>query len=190
MHERRKNARWKLNKPARMRLEGATADTACVIQDINFNGIRICLKPRLPRDTFLKLKIILSREFVLDVEAWQVWHKTLNGHNVYGLYFSKISDSDKEEIYKFVYKLAPQEIASGAQIGVHIVEHPAIYPPHHIGLMGTPPLRRDWPVSTVVEGGVKMEDRRIFARFPAQLPVRLLDTRTGIQGKAQTQDVS
>jgi len=35
-----------------------------------------------------------------------------------------------------------------------------------------------------------MQDRRIFARFPTEFPLKFLDLNRGKEGQAQTQDIS
>jgi len=107
------------------------------------------------------LSIILSDEFSLDIEAWVVWHKSIDGINVYGLYFTKINEEDKEKIYKFVYKSLPEEVGK-------------------IGRQET----------VIKKGDEKMQDRRIFARFPVRLPLRFIDVGGNKEGEAETQDIS
>jgi c-di-GMP-binding flagellar brake protein YcgR len=113
--ERRKLSRWKLDKPIKIKLEGAQAFIEALLRDINFCGCQILLRQKLPKDTFLKLMLVISKDSVLEVEAWAVWQRNINGRQGYGLYFSKISTADKEKIYRFVYQNAPQQIAAAAQ---------------------------------------------------------------------------
>lgn len=161
MQEHRHISRWQINRPAKVRLVGAQVFTNCIIKDINFKGMQISLGIKLPKDTFLKLNLILSEEFSLDVEAWVVWHRTIDGFNLYALYFSKLRDLDKEKIYKFTQRYVPQEI------------------------------NKQWQKDlSQQKGGEKMEDRRIFARFPATFSLRFLDLNKNWEGLAQTSDIS
>ena len=161
MHERRRFSRWQINKQAKLRLEGAFADAPCVIHNINFNGARISFNQKLDVDTFVKMKIMLCEEHVIDVQAWVVWHKTRDGSHMHGLYFSEISELDKEKIYRFIYEHFPQELVTGAQQKI-IPE----------------------------KGGERMRDRRIFARIAAQYPLKYFDSVTGKEGQAHTVDIS
>ena len=161
MQERRKTARWKINREGRFRLEGSSADAACHVVDINFKGIQLTLDFKLPIDNYVKFNVMFSSEFYLNVEAWVAWHKVIGNCNVYGLYFTKINDRDKERIYKFVYNNVPQEVT-----------------------------KYWWCDSTKKEGGEKMEDRRIFQRFNLRLPVKLLDLNNGDEIPAETSDIS
>ena len=132
-----------------------------MMHDLNFNGARISLNQRLPRERLVKMKISLSDEFTLEIKIWVVWYKSIDGINVYGLYFTKINEEDREKIYKFVYKCFPEEVS------------------------------KKWGQETVMKKGDEtMQDRRIFARFPVCLPLRFIDVGGNKEGEAQTQDIS
>jgi hypothetical protein len=162
MHDRRKLTRWCTNKEAKLKLEGAESFIEAHLLDINFRGIQISLRPKLPKDTTLKFKLVLAGGFELHVEGWIVWHRTINGHNIYGIYFTKLTDHDKEKIYKFVYQHAPHEIS-----------------------------KLWWKDAAKKEkGGEIMEDRRVFERFSVEFPMRYLDLTSGREGQARTCDIS
>lgn len=161
MQGRRAVIRWRTNKWAQIQLEGAQSPIDCYIKDVNYKGLQVCLKPRLPSDTYLKLKLHLADEFSLDVEAWVAWHKTLDEMNIYGLYFSRIDDGDKEKIYYFVCRRCPGQIKQCW-----------------------------WGGSPEKEGDETMKDRRIFERFAAQLPVRFLNASSGKECEGTTCDIS
>jgi c-di-GMP-binding flagellar brake protein YcgR len=165
--DRRQITRWRINWQARIRLEGAEAFTYCTVHDINLKGMKISLSQRLPTDTFLKFNLVLSDEFVFDIiEAWVTWHKIIEDKNLYGLYFTKIRDSDKEKIYQFIRKNFPGQMS------------------------------KQWFKELATEKGEflmpeeKFEDRRIFERFAVSLGVRFLDLNSNQEGKAQTLDFS
>jgi hypothetical protein len=161
-HERRKFERWNISTRAKIRLRGAVADIDCVIHDINFYGAKISSKRRLSVDTCLDLKIALSDEYVLDVGAWVAWHKAIEKINIYAVYFSRISDSDKKKIYKFVYKNSPKELHKQQKSEI---------------------IEKD-------KGGDTVEDRRIFERRQVGMPMRFFNLDTGQEGQADTFDIS
>ncbi len=161
MDEKRKCPRWKIDNRAQIKLEGALAAIPCTLHDLNFKGARISLAQRLAADTFFKLSIILSESFIIHVEAWIGWHKPVDGHNIYGIYFTRISDQDKEKIYRFMRHHYPKEMH-----------------------------RQWWNGMDEKEGGETMEDRRIFQRMTAKLSVKYLDAQTGREGEAETSDIS
>jgi len=162
MHDRRKITRWSINHPAKIKFEGAEVFIDAQLLDINFKGLQIAFKPKLIKDLVVKFKLVLSDELALEAEAWIAWHRNVNSHNIYGLYFTKIRDSDKEQIYKFVFKHSPHQI-------------------HRQWWKGLPEKKK---------GGEGMEDRRIFERFAVSFPVKLLDTSSGQEREVSTCDVS
>jgi c-di-GMP-binding flagellar brake protein YcgR len=166
MAEKRKFNRWQVNRPAKIKLAGAETFTSCNIHDISMKGLKVSLPLKLPPDTFLELKIALSDELTLQAQVWIVWHKTVDNFNVYGLYFSKIPDSDKEKIYRFIRRDFPEQMN-----------------------------KQWWPDIYQKKGGepmkkAKFEDRRVFERLPASLSLRFLDLISNKEGTAQTQDIS
>ena len=172
MQEHRHIIRWQINREARVKLEGAGDFIDCRIKDINFKGICIALKEKLPVDSFLKLSIALSEEFVLeDTEVWVVWHKSSReGLNHHGLYFNRIKDSDREKIYQFSCKYFSEALRKQQWSGIE----------NGIGKGG----------GQMQEEEKKTEDKRIFARIPASLPVRILNINSNRETEAKVEDVS
>lgn len=162
MQERRRFIRWQIARQAKVKLQGAENFANCQVKDINFKGVQISLGMKLPKDTFLKLCLALSDEFAINTEIWVVWHKSIIETNTYGLYFSKISDADKEKIYQFIRSNFPEELNKQWWKGLNQEE----------------------------KGGEEMEDRRIFARFKANFPAKYFNLKENSEGKAQVQDLS
>ena len=162
MQDRRRCIRWQIDRQAQVKLEATQSPVACTVHDINFKGARVSLKETLPLDKTLKINIDLSREFSsFELEAWVAWHKTIDGYNLYGLYFTKVKDLDKEKIYQFMREYFPEKIN-----------------------------QQWWKDLNAEKGDEEMQDRRIFARFPTEFPLRFLDLNRGRDGQAQTQDIS
>ncbi len=166
-YDRRGTCRWSINRQAKIKVSGAENFAPCQLKDINFKGTQISLALKLPKDTFLNLYIVLSDEHALEIEAWIVWHKTIDGCNIYGLYFSRISDTAKEKVYQFVRRICPEQ------------------------------LSKQWWQGLKEEGGEIMDgsdyeyrDRRVFERFPAKMSLRFLNLNTGKEGFAHTRDFS
>jgi len=109
MQERRKITRWPLGQEAKIQLQGAVVAAPCRIKDINFKGMQVVLKLKLQVDKYLKFRLFLSPESSFDLEAWVAWNKNIEGRNTYGIYFSSITEEDKQKIYKFVYKNTPEK---------------------------------------------------------------------------------
>jgi len=162
MEMQRRFTRWRIDRRVKVKLEGAEAFMDCMVKDISLKGLMVSLVLKLPQDTFLGLSVALSEETVFELEVWVVWHRSVDGHNLYGFYFSKIKDADKEKIYQFIRKFYPQQLA-----------------------------QQWWPdVAAKKEGGEKMEDRRIFQRFRVKYPLRFLEMKSGKEGIASTSDIS
>jgi hypothetical protein len=162
MEIRRRFARWKVNMPARIRLGGAEKFINCHIDDISMVGVKISLPLKLPDYKFIKLTILLSDTFALNVEAWVGWHRAGDGVNVYGLYFTRISDSDKEKIYRYLNANHREALEKAWWQGMDDDE----------------------------KESEDLEDKRIFQRFTVKFPVRFLDASSGKEGLALSQDVS
>lgn len=162
MPERRRFIRWQTFRQAKVKLPDQEDYVDCRVNDINFKGLQIFLAQKLPLDSYVKLSLILTESFTLNVEAWVTWHRSVDGHNIYGLYFTKIIDSDKERIYNLIRNEFPEQI------------------------------RRQWwqEPFAVKKGGEEMEDRRIFARFSTELSLRFLDSKGNREGLAKTVDIS
>ena len=170
--ERRRYNRWQINRKIKIRLERTNRDLPGIMHDLNFNGARISLDQRLPYERLVKIKISLSDEFILEIKIWVVWHKQIMGKNIYGVYFAKVKDSDKKDIYKFMQNNFP-------------------------GLANT--LRLRSPQISEEKGGEgemneknfdSRRDRRVFERISVRLPVRLIDLINNQEIAADTLDVS
>ena len=158
----RQYARWHIDHQASVGV-GLEDHCNCQVRDVSLKGLQIILKSSLPKDTTVKLMVALSRDCVLNVDAWVAWHKAQEDLNTYGLYFSRISDGDKEKIYRFLREHFPEAI------------------------------NRNWFPDVAFsspQGGEVMDDRRIFARFPISLSVKYLDPMRNEEGNATTMDLS
>ena len=160
MKERRQNKRWQISWQAKIKLGGALTFIDCSISDLSFTGFRVALSPELPKDTFIKVDIMLGSDcFLKETEVWMAWHKRKEALNLYGLYFSRIKDADKEKIYRFIREHFPALLYS-----------------------------QWWQETAKPDEGI--QDKRIFERFKVQLPLRFIDLNEQKEGKAVTEDIS
>lgn len=165
MLERRRFIRWQIDRQAKVTLPDQKTSVDCQVKDISYKGVQISLVGHLEKDKYIDLSISLSYNCTLNVEAWVTWHKTIDGHNLYGLYFSKIKDQDKERIYQFIRSNFNEQ------------------------------LKKQWWQGSIEQkpkekGGEEMEDRRIFARLSTELRLRFLDSKGNREGLAKTVDIS
>lgn len=106
----RKTIRWQIDADALLKLEGSRDFSNCRIKDINYKGLRVCFSEQLMLERPLKFNVVLSDNFSLDIESRVVWSRSVAGLNIYGLFFTRIKDRDKEKIYQFVRKFSPEEL--------------------------------------------------------------------------------
>jgi len=181
MRDRRQLKRWQVAKQAKLKLEAEQGFVDCYIADLNLRGFRLACGQKLDKDTYIKFTLKFSDEFSFELEAWVAWHKSVEGQNIYGLYFSKIRDVDKERIYQFIRENFPEQLKQQWwQENYKEV---------------TPGAKRNCASVRNDEGGGIMEeerteDRRVFERFSADLPVRFLNPLTGKEGAGLAKDIS
>jgi hypothetical protein len=163
--ERRIAGRWGMERQVKAKIDKEGEFVSCWIKDINFRGLQLLTPEKIDKDSFVKLSLVLEERSVLNVDVWIVWSKILDGLHCYGMYFSKIKDSDRQLIYKFINKYYSEEMASKCWEGLD------------------------------EKGGEAMlektfEDRRIFERFPARLSLKFLDLDSNREGQAESCDIS
>ncbi|MFH1397158.1 MAG: PilZ domain-containing protein [Candidatus Omnitrophota bacterium] len=164
--EQRKITRWLISRPIKIKLAGEGDFVDGRLIDVNFKGLQLSLGPKvIEKDQFLNLNILLADDFTLDIETWVVWHRVIDSRNYYGFYFIKIKDSDKDKLFKYVFKSAPQEVNKRWWEGLKTGEE-------------------------VMLQSQNFEDKRIFARFPMELPLRFLESSADREGLAKSVDIS
>jgi hypothetical protein len=179
MSEHRRFHRWQVNQQAKLKLEQAVDEVFCQVKDINYKGMGVILRAKLPQDTALRIKLQLTWDCTFDAEVWVAWVKVISGVNHYGLYFSRLRDTDKEKIYRFVHAHLPKQLANNWwPDGPRSAENIEV--------------NKD---NAAVQNSASQEnggsdDYRIFERFPVNLPARYLNLDSGGEGLANTQDVS
>jgi hypothetical protein len=128
--------------------------------------MKLSCRSALGKDRHIAFSLILKEQFVLRLEAWVAWQRAVDGHYLYGLYFTKIKDADKEAVYQFLQRQLPEQAKQfwGAAVA-------------------------DEKGDRAMEGQ-RLVDRRVFERLPAEVAVRLLDTASGQELQAKSVDVS
>jgi c-di-GMP-binding flagellar brake protein YcgR len=118
MEERRQCGRWQVNNLVSVKLQGQDHPLECKIEDVSLKGLRIHSPQELKKDSILALSIALDNELSLNIEASIAWNNTQGADNIYGFYFTKIKDIDKENIYRYVYRNFPEQIKQQVWKGV------------------------------------------------------------------------
>jgi len=95
--------RWRLGKQISIKLQSCGNPFICKADDISLKGLKIRSARALKWSGDLKMTVALGYElFLNNIEASVVWAKKEGEENIYGLYFTRIKDSDKEAICQFV----------------------------------------------------------------------------------------
>jgi len=155
-NERGSRMNWK----GKLRLESEEYLVDCHIIDMDGRRVKVCMSRKLPVDTNIQIGVVLSSEYIVNAQAWVTWQKTSEGLHTYELYFTKISDTEKEKISRFLKVYMPD--VAEKQI-MSIIEE---------------------------KGGEGMADNRIFERVAAQFPLKFLDLDKNAEGYADVCDVS
>ncbi|MCU0665674.1 MAG: PilZ domain-containing protein [Candidatus Omnitrophica bacterium] len=168
MQEGRQLTRWQIKRNIKIKLDNTAPSVyEGVLKDLNLKGMQVVLDARLPYQRLFKMQLSLSDDIILNVDAWIIWHRLIDGENTYGVYFTKISDQDKEKIYQFLRADFPQQVD------------------------------RKWWKDNVSNNADDQfshdkipQDQRVFARFPADFTVKFLSPDFNQEGEAKTQDIS
>ena len=158
----RKFTRWDLNHEVALKLAGAQVTTSCRVHNISFKGIEFALDQQLEADKPNKLQLFFSDGASISLEAWVMWHRAVDGLNVYGLYFTRISDADKERLYEFVVRYCREQVRDNM----------------YRDIVGGP------------QDSQVIPDRRDFERFPMSLPLVYADPVTQKKSLTRTSDMS
>lgn len=118
MQERRRTGRWQIDSQASIKMPGQDNPFDCKIEDINFKGLKIHSSQELDIEGSLALNIALGYGLSFDVEAAVAWNKIAGADNIYGLYFTKIKESDKEKVYEFIREHFPDKIKQQVYTGI------------------------------------------------------------------------
>ncbi|MCX5702121.1 MAG: PilZ domain-containing protein [Candidatus Omnitrophica bacterium] len=114
MEERRQCGRWRVDKTASIQLEDQGNPFECKIEDVSFKGLRIHSPQVLNEDRNMALNIVLDNDLFLNIEAAVAWSNRQEQGNTYGIYFTKIKDSDRQNIYSYMYNNFQEELKKRA----------------------------------------------------------------------------
>ncbi|MCG8431616.1 MAG: PilZ domain-containing protein [Candidatus Omnitrophica bacterium] len=162
MRVQRHFMRWQVNRDVQVRIpEVADSFMKATIHDISMMGMQVSLDRELPRDKAFPLTVRLPDGEHLHMEPWVAWHTEEDNEQVYGLYFTRIQDHEKEKICNFINDIRSDEIA----------------------------VNRFQSCDTDAAKDTAA-DRRIFQRFPMHCPLFLSVAAEEEKHKAETVDFS
>jgi hypothetical protein len=107
MLERRIKPRWQIDQDAELMVENGVKPIPCVVEDLSFGGLRICLRRKLFDDVFSNFKLSLAGDLELNLNAQVVWREDEEGRNTYGLAFELAGEAVKTRIDQYLKKNFP-----------------------------------------------------------------------------------
>jgi len=110
MKDRRQLLRWHINKETNVRLEGQDRPFLCIVEDINIKGLKIYSRQQFAQQKDLSMYVDFGQDFAFDVKADIAWRRSLGAGYVYGLYFTRIKDADKERLNRLIFNCCSQQI--------------------------------------------------------------------------------
>ena len=102
MQERRRAARWQINKEAGLTFEGGISPIPCMVEDISTSGMKVSLSRDLFHEAFSSFKLALAEDLEFNAGAHVAWHDNAYGKNIYGLSFNRIEESAISRISEYV----------------------------------------------------------------------------------------
>jgi|GEM_PF-4372715 len=107
--DRRQLPRWQIGKEARISLEDSGEFGYCHIEDMNLKGMCLSLPEEIKIDGPVHMTIAFPDNLDFEVEAEIPWARQGKEEYLYGLSFSRIKDTDKDRIFKYINSTcAPQ----------------------------------------------------------------------------------
>lgn len=112
MDERRQLPRWKIKKETKVWMQGEPSNARhCIIEDMHLKGMCVSFNEQLPQQQSVRMSFALSDNFdLIKIEAEIPWAKEDQGRYVYGMFFNKIIDSDKDRIYQYISSHCSQQL--------------------------------------------------------------------------------
>ena len=110
--ERRNCGRWKVEGgEAIIKREGQQLRGVC--NDISFKGAGVTLSEEIEKGEMVEAVIILPGKFPIKIQCKVIWQKKVVKNKVkLGLFFLRISDRTKGEIFDYILKVDPDQLSS------------------------------------------------------------------------------
>jgi hypothetical protein len=102
MNTNRAVERFEINAPAMLAADGMDSCRECLVNDISHMGLRVSLKHEFALNTRMKLSLVFKDDFVLNIDVWVAWHRLVDASSMYGLYFTKVAERQRQEISRYV----------------------------------------------------------------------------------------
>lgn len=161
MRVKRHFMRWRVDQKVEVKFTGVSRFVNAVIRDISLMGMQISLDEELPGERSFPLTVRLAGGVQWNVEPWVAWHSLDERTHVYGIYFNRIHDADKEKIWGFINTACQDQICSAR-----------------------------WQAPADEDGQECAEDRRVFQRFALHCPMMFGENMIAERQSAEVVDFS
>ena len=118
MDERRRVARWQINKEADLTFESGVKPIPCVVEDISTCGARVSLNKDLFPEAFSSFNLALDEDCVFNAGANVSWSEKIYERNVYGLSFNRIEEPAINRLTQYIKDKFPDEIIKHVWRGI------------------------------------------------------------------------
>ena len=103
MDKLRELPRFSIKRKVKVCIPQTDGLNRCVIEDIHLKGMCVSFKKRLPLQQSVTMSFTTGDFFEpIRIEAQILWENENQGRYVYGLLYTKISDYDKDRVYKYL----------------------------------------------------------------------------------------
>ncbi|MCX5699771.1 MAG: PilZ domain-containing protein [Candidatus Omnitrophica bacterium] len=99
--EKRLLPRWKIASPAKIKWQGSKDYVACEVRDLNMKGFCLAMTEKIP-EANARVELYFNEKYFFDIDISVIWHKEVEGKQIFGIRFLKVRDSDKEKIYRMM----------------------------------------------------------------------------------------
>ncbi|MBN2831413.1 MAG: PilZ domain-containing protein [Candidatus Omnitrophica bacterium] len=111
MEERRTIPRWEINQEAEVTFEDGACAIPCVVEDINYRGMRVSLRRNLFDDVFSSFKLALGIDFEINASASMAWRNQRDDINTYGLSFNRVDDLTRVRLWDYIRSRFPDLVS-------------------------------------------------------------------------------
>ena len=100
-NEKRLLPRWKIVSPAKIKWQGSEGYAPCEVKDLNMKGFCLSSLEKIPESNDL-VELYFNDKYFFEVETSVIWHKEVDGKQIYGFKFLRICDYNKEKMYQMM----------------------------------------------------------------------------------------
>ena len=108
--EKRYLPRWQVANRITYQFENENHAYESSSRDISCSGASFFSAQRLPQNKKIKMKIFLSENNIVNVEAQVVWNKPAENQNLAGVVFSNTSQKAQELILKHAFEIKKEDM--------------------------------------------------------------------------------